>query len=60
MAEVHLYGKGRASVGLISTGWVLGTEPAHSAFMSHKLQLCHATPYGAPLTKTPLVLPVLL
>ena len=49
MAGVHLYGKGRASVGLISTIWITGTEPAHLAIARHRLQLRYVTPYGAPL-----------
>ena len=49
MARVHLYGKGRAGGGLVSTAWVTGTEPAHLAIASHRFQLHHATPYGAPL-----------
>ena len=49
MAGVHSYGKDRASVGLVSAVWVTRTEPAHSAIGSHKLQLRHATPYGALL-----------
>ena len=49
MARVHSYGKGRASVGLVSTVWVMGTKPAHLAVVSHMLQLHHTTPYGAPL-----------
>ena len=49
MVGVHSYGKGRAGVGLISTVWVTGSKPAHSAVASHKLQLRHVMPYGAPL-----------
>ena len=45
MPGVHLYGKGRAGVGIVSAVWVTGTEPAHSAIVSHSLQLCHATPF---------------
>ena len=41
---MHLYGKGRAGVGLVSAVWVTGTELAHSAIASHSLQLRHATP----------------
>ena len=54
MAVVHWYGKGRAGVELVSVIWVMGTEPAHSAVVSHRLHLRHATPYGASL-----ILPVL-
>ena len=56
MPGVHSYGKGRAGVGLVSAVWVMGTEPAHSAFASHSLQLCHATPFFRDTT-LPLVLP---
>ena len=49
MARVHSYVKVRAGVGVVSAVWVMGTEPAHSAISSHRLQICHATPYGAPL-----------
>ena len=37
MVGVHSYGKGRASVDLITTVWVMGTELAHLAIVSHKL-----------------------
>ena len=47
MARVHLHGKGRASVGLVTSVWVMGTEPAYLVVMSHRLQLYHATLYGA-------------
>ena len=49
MAGVHLYGKGRASVRLVSAIWVMGAELAHLAIVSHKLQLHHVMPYGALL-----------
>ena len=45
MPGVHLYGKGRAGVGLVSAVWVTGTELAHSAVASYSLQLHHATPF---------------
>ena len=45
MPGVHLYGKGRAGDRLIFAVWVTGTELAHSALASHRLQLCHATPF---------------
>ena len=51
IARVHLYGKGRASVGLIFAVWGTGTEPAHSAIMSHSLQLRHATPLSFRLRR---------
>ena len=44
IARAHLYGKGRASVGLVTTAWVMETELALSAIAGHKLQLHHATP----------------
>ena len=49
IAGVHLYGKGRSGVGLISTVWVTGTELAHSVVASHSLQLCHAKPLSLRL-----------
>ena len=49
IARVHLYEKGRAGVGLVTAGWVMGTEPALLAVTGHRLQLCHAT----PLTQAP-------
>ena len=52
-AGVHLYGKGRASVGLVSTVWVTGTEPAHSGVASHSLQLHHATSFLRDTTVPP-------
>ena len=45
MPGVHLYRKGRAGDGLVSTVWVIGTELAHSAVAGHRLQLRHATPF---------------
>ena len=54
MARVHSYRKGRACVGLITAIWVMGTEPAHLAIVSHRLQLCHGMHY-----RVPLVLPAL-
>ena len=44
---MHSYEKGRAGVGLVSTVWVTGTEPAHSAITSHSLQVppCNALLY---------------
>ena len=45
MPGVQSYGKGRAGVGFVSAVWVTGTEPAHSAVASHRLQLRHATPF---------------
>ena len=45
MPGVHLYGKGRASDGLVSATWVTGTEPALVAIAGHKLQLRHVTPF---------------
>ena len=45
IAGVQSYGKGRASVGLVSAVCVMGTEPAHSAVAGHSLQLRHATPF---------------
>ena len=53
MPGVHLYGKGRVGVGLISAIWVMGTEPAHSAIASHSLQLHHATPFFRDTTVPP-------
>ena len=49
MAGVHSYRKGRACVELIFAVSVTGTELAHSAVASDRLQLRHVTPYGAPL-----------
>ena len=49
MARGHSYGKGRIGVGLVTAIWVMGTDPIHLTIASHKLQLCHATPYGAQL-----------
>ena len=58
MPGVHLYGKGRAGVGLVSAVWVTGTEPAHSAITSHSLQLRHVMPlYIFRDTTVPPVLP---
>ena len=51
---VHLHGKGRAGVGLVTVVWVMGTELAHSAVASQSLQLRHATPYGA-MTVSPML-----
>ena len=44
MVGVHSYGKGRASVGLVTTDWVMGIELALSAIAGHKLRLHHVTP----------------
>ena len=49
MAGVHSYGKCRVGVRLVSSVCVTETEPAHSVVVSHRLQLRHATPYGALL-----------
>ena len=40
---VHSFGKGGASVGLITTACIIGTELTLLASMGHKLQLCQAT-----------------
>ena len=56
MPGVHSYGKGRASVGLVSAVWVTGTELAHSAVTGHRLQLRHAM----PLFRDTMVPPALL
>ena len=56
MPGVHSYGKGRAGVGLVFAVWVTGTELAHSAVASHRLQLRHATPFFRDTT-VPLALP---
>ena len=53
MPGVHSYGKGRASVELVSAVWVTGTEPAHLAIASHSLQLRHATPFFRDMTVPP-------
>ena len=47
MDGVHSHGKGRASVGLISPIWVMGTKLTHLDVVSHRLKLYHAPPYGA-------------
>ena len=41
---MHLKGKERVGVGLATTIWVMQTEAAHLAIVSHSFQLCHATP----------------
>ena len=46
MPGVHSYGMGRVGDGLVTAVWVTGTELAHSAVASHRLQLRHATPFG--------------
>ena len=53
MPGVHSYGKGRAGAGLVSAVWVRGTEPAHSAVASHRLQLRHATSFFRDTTVPP-------
>ena len=53
MSGVHSYRKGRVGVGLVSTVWVMGTEPAHSAVASYRLQLRYATPFFRDTTMPP-------